>query len=563
MQQDPCQDCIEKRQLELIQRVGRVGYWEYDAQSQSMALPETSQELLHSMVGGSHDKCHSLMKVLPQAERRRLLAALDQAHAKRLAFNLEITLSNGTPKPAHMVVRGAPLTGRGGIVGIAGTFQDITQSKHIESEREEVITQMQALLDALPQGVSVIDRELKLILWNRRFFEILGLPQNMVYRYASFENLLLYNAMRGEYGPGDPQQHVKDLVDRARAFQPHRFERPQTGGRTVLVEGFPFRFGGEVSGFVTTYTDITERKQTEDQLTRQRDVMKTVIDNFPGAISLFDADLRMAACNAQFKTLLELPAQLFEKPDVHFEDLIRFNAQRGEYGPGDVETLTAASMARARNFQAHHIERARPGGTWLEVTGTVIPSGGFVTSYIDITERKQAEERIRVLALQDALTGLPNRLSLNEQLEQALQRAQANGSEFAVLFMDLDGFKKVNDQCGHDVGDALLVRVAHLLRETVRQTDVVARLGGDEFILLLHDIAGTGMVVSLADKIVASIGAPTTLNGLPVQVGASIGIAIYPQHGLTREMLLKAADQAMYVVKTHGKSGHRLAGAAE
>ena len=127
---------------------------------------------------------------------------------------------------------------------------------------------------------------------------------------------------------------------------------------------------GQAARVIGNVQDITERKQTEDQLTRQRDVMKTVIDNFPGAISLFDADLRMAACNAQFKTLLELPAQLFEKPDVHFEDLIRFNAQRGEYGPGDVEALTAASMARARNFQAHHIERSRPGGQWMEITGT-------------------------------------------------------------------------------------------------------------------------------------------------------------------------------------------------
>ena len=129
--------------------------------------------------------------------------------------------------------------------------------------------------------------------------------------------------------------------------------------------------------------------------------------------------------------------------------------------------------------------------------------------------------------------------------------------------MDLDGFKHVNDSCGHDVGDALLVRVAQKLQDAVRQTDVVARLGGDEFVVLLHDLTGDETVVSLADKIVASVGEPCMLNGLSVQVGASVGIAIYPQHGVTRESLLKAADQAMYVVKTHGKSGYRLSGVAE
>jgi len=560
MLENRCNDCAEKRQLELIQRVGRVGYWEYDPATRAMVLPLASQQLLRSVVGSEREPCQSLLEALSEPERRRLHSALDQAHARRLPFNLELRLSDGTPEPAHLVVRGAPLSANDGAPSLAGTFQDITQSKRIENEREQVITQMQALLDALPQGVSVMDRDLRLILWNRRFFEILGLPQSLVYRYARFEDLILYNAMRGEYGPGDPQEQVQDFVARARAFQPHRFERHQTGGGTLLVEGSPFTFGGEVSGFVTTYSDITERKRTEEQLTRQRDVMKTIIDNFPGAISLFDGDLRMAACNEQFRILLDLPPHLFEKSDVHFEDFIRFNAQRGEYGPGDVDQLTAARLETARNFQSHHIERARPGGKWLEITGTSIPSGGFVTSYIDITERKKAEERIRVLALQDTLTGLPNRLNLNEQLEQALQRAQTGEPGFAVLFLDLDGFKKVNDSCGHDVGDALLVRVAQTLRTVVRQTDVVARLGGDEFVVLLHDTTDDATVVALADQIVQGIGEPCVLLGHAVQVGASIGIAVHPRDGVTREGLLKAADQAMYGVKSHGKGGYRFRG---
>ncbi len=562
MRKDQCGECTEKRQLELIQRLGRVGYWEYDATTATMVLPAASQQLLRNMTGSAREPVLSLLDALSEPERRRFQSALDQAHAKRLAFNLELKVSDGTPEAAYLLVRGAPLSDGDGPQGIAGTFQDITQSKRIENEREQVITQMQALLDALPQGVSVIDRDLRLILWNRRFFEILDFPQSLVYRYARFEDLILYNAMRGEYGPGDPTELVQDIVDRARAFLPHRFERNQTGGGTVLVEGMPFTFGGAVSGFVTTYSDITERKHTEEQLTRQRDVMKTIIDNFPGAISLFDGDLRMAACNEQFRTLLDLPAHLFDKPEVYFEDFIRFNAQRGEYGPGDVDQLTAARLETARNFQAHHIERARPDGKWLEVTGTPIPSGGFVTSYIDITERKKVEERIRVLALQDALTGLPNRLSLNEQLEQALQRAQGTGHRFAVLFMDLDGFKKVNDSCGHDVGDALLVWVARRLRELVRESDVVARLGGDEFVVLLHDITGEDMVAAVADKMVRTLGAPCVLDSHTVQVGASIGIAVYPGHGDSRESLLKAADQAMYAVKTHGKRGLRFSGTA-
>lgn len=553
MNMDACVDCSEKQQLELIQRVGRVGYWEYDPAAQCMALPQTSVTLLCGIAG--RENVSTVFDVLADVERRRLQVALDQATAAGLNFNIELRL---TTESAHLLVRGAPVAGRGGGVCFAGTFQDISNEKRIEAEREKVFAQLQALLDALPQGVSLIDRDLRLILWNRRFHEILGLPQSLVYRYARFEDLIYYNAQRGEYGPGDPNEQVKMIAERARQFLPHRFKRHQTGGGTVLVEGAPFKFGGDVWGFVSTYADITESERIEEQLTRQRDVMKTIIDNFPGAVTLFDADLRMAACNDEFGRLLDIPDQLLEKPGACFEDLIRFNAQRGEYGPGRVDDLVAPIVERARNFKAHRIERQRPNGQWLEVRGTPIPSGGFVTSYIDITERKKAEERIRVLALQDALTGLPNRLRLNEQLEQALERASECAQRMAVLFLDLDGFKKVNDTCGHDVGDALLVHVAQALRAAVRETDTVARLGGDEFVVLLYDVTDESMVASLARKIVQSVRQPCSLKGVVVQVGTSIGIAMYPEHGHTREQLLKAADQAMYAVKTGDKGGYRF-----
>jgi diguanylate cyclase (GGDEF)-like protein len=546
-------------QLERIQRIGRVGYWEFDAASQAIHLPPVSRELLRSLSGTTRDA--SLFDVLSASERRRLQKTLQHATAQRLEFNLEVKVDNKAVEHAAMVVRGAPLEGLSGASLYGGTFQDITREKRVEAEREEVITQLQSLLDVLPQGVSVIDKDLRLVLWNRRFHEILDFPQSLVYRYAKFEDFIRYNAQRGEYGPGDPENRVQAQVLLAQKFEPHRFERHLTGGGTILVEGFPFSFGGAVSGFVTIYTDITDGKKTEEQLIRQRDVMKTIIDNFPGAISLFDADLKMAACNAQFKTLLELPDHLFEKDEVHFEDFIRFNASRGEYGPGDPQELTAQITERARNFTAHRLERSRPGGQWLEIRGTPIPSGGFVTSYIEITERKKAEERVRVLALQDTLTGLPNRLSLNDQVEQALERAADTERKFAIMFLDLDGFKKVNDSHGHDHGDLLLIHVAQLLRQAVRETDVVARLGGDEFVVLLHDVTDEAMIATVAQKIVTSIGEPCQLQGVDIKIGASIGIAIYPRDGTSRETLLKVSDHAMYAAKSCGKGNFRFSGA--
>ena len=556
MDKNNCDTCSDGRQLELIQRIGRVGYWEFNTAAQSLFLPPSSLDLLHSLAGTARSS--SLFDVLSDTERRRLQKTLEHAADQQLEFSLEVKVENKSVGHAAMVVRGAPLRRESGVLVFAGTFQDITREKRVEAEREEVITQLQSLLDVLPQGVSVIDKDLRLVLWNRRFHEILDFPQRLVYRYARFEDFIRYNAERGEYGPGDSESKVEAQVVLAKKFESHRFERHLTGGGTIQVEGFPFKFGGAVSGFVTIYTDVTDAKKTEEQLIRQRDVMKTIIDNFPGAISLFDSDLKMAACNEQFKTLLDLPGHLFDGVETHFEDFIRFNANRGEYGPGDVEELIAQITERARHFTAHRIERSRAGGQWLEIRGTPIPSGGFVTSYIDITERKKAEERIRVLALQDTLTGLPNRLSLNDQVERALERAASAERMFAIMFLDLDGFKKVNDSFGHDIGDVLLIHVAQLLKNAVRETDVVARLGGDEFVVLLHDVTDEAMVASVAEKIVLSVGSPCQLEGIEISIGTSIGIAIYPRDGISREALLKVSDHAMYAAKSSGKGNYRF-----
>jgi PAS domain S-box-containing protein len=144
---------------------------------------------------------------------------------------------------------------------------------------------------------------------------------------------------------------------------------------------------------------IAEREQFEEKLFRHNTLLSAIIENFPGAISLFDADLRLAAHNGHFKRLLDLPDVLFEKPEIYYEDFIRFNVERGEYGTGEAEQLVAANVSRARNFQPHKFERVRPDGTVLEICGTPLPGGGFLTTYIDITERKVSEEQLRKLSL--------------------------------------------------------------------------------------------------------------------------------------------------------------------
>jgi len=172
-------------------------------------------------------------------------------------------------------------------------------------------------------------------------------------------------------------------------------------------------------------------------------------------------------------------------------------------------------------------------------------------------ERERAEVLIRHLANHDALTGLPNRRLLDDRLNQALFHAQRKGTRFALMLIDLDGFKVINDTYGHRAGDTALKIVAKRLSDCVRNADTVARQGGDEFVILLNDLAQGADSVNIADKILQDVMQPMAIDGRQVTVGVSIGISVYPDDAGDDESMLRLADTAMYHVKQTGKGGYR------
>ena len=195
-------------------------------------------------------------------------------------------------------------------------------------------------------------------------------------------------------------------------------------------------------------------------------------------------------------------------------------------------------------------------GRVIQVSHRGLPGGGFVSTVDDVTERRAIEDRITHLAHHDTLTALPNRMTFRTRLESVL-KAVDETAPCAVLYVDLDRFKPVNDTLGHQIGDLVLQAAAERIQAQLRETDVVARLGGDEFAVLIGHYHGMQTVTALAERLIHDISRPITIKGLQVLIGASVGIAYAPLHGSDPDLLLRNADLALYRAKSAGRGCHR------
>ena len=272
-------------------------------------------------------------------------------------------------------------------------------------------------------------------------------------------------------------------------------------------------------------------------------------------IVVTDADSNIILVNPAFTTITG-----FDEPDV-----LGRNPRMLSAGRHDAEFYRQmwAAINSAGYWHGEIWNRRKDGGIyaeWLSITRVADESGqvqNYVSIFSDITERKRADERIQRLAHHDPLTGLPNRALLIDRAMQALSLAQRNAAAVAVLYMDLDRFKQINDTLGHRIGDQLLVVVATRLLSAVRDYDTVSRQGGDEFVLVLPGTAAEG-AARVAEKVRCLIAEPMTIEGHEMAVTTSIGIAMFPDDGRDFDTLLRAADLAMYRAKQEGRNGYRF-----
>ncbi|MGG4442934.1 bifunctional diguanylate cyclase/phosphodiesterase [Brevibacillus fortis] len=311
---------------------------------------------------------------------------------------------------------------------------------------------------------------------------------------------------------------------------------------------------GEIYQYLSIRSDITCRKQMEDELKRSEEKYRIIAENTSDIISIINLDGEFLYLSPSHKRVWEHTV-----PDEEIHNLFEWIVE-------DDRDIFAYAIQHAFSTRKEYMVECRINTQRNDVIWTeskinpIMDEEGNVTKLLlvtrDVTDRKQSEETIHHLAYHDALTDLPNRRMYVQQLSKEMMQAKRFQSTLAVLFLDLDRFKDVNDSFGHDVGDMLLIEASKRLQACLKPGDAVARLGGDEFTIMQNQLQDRSEATALAEQIMNQLQRPFELDGHVFNVSCSIGIALYPQDGDNPEDLLKRADTALYTVKSRGKNGY-------
>jgi len=449
--------------------------------------------------------------------------------------------------------------------GWVGIHEDITERLRDEAEIFDQATELartnmrfEAALGNMTQGLCLFDAEKRLVVANNRFREMYDMPAELTAPGTPLPRILQHHADRGAESDLTIDEHVELMP-----------KTPQQNfttmdGREISIKRTPTPEGG----WVATHEDVTEQRRQEKLIKEKAAELEIINDRFDAAlsnmsqgISMFDGHRRLVVWNARYGEIYQLPQTLLKvgtaQEDIA-DDIVSRGIARGRSAASDHEHGDADAGGHPTDRSSSRIEELTDGRVIL-LSRQPLSDGGWLTTHEDITERRRAEEEIIHLARHDPLTGLANRAEFNARLEEATKRLKRNGGAIAVMMLDLDKFKAVNDTLGHPAGDQLLVEVARRLKCSIRETDVLARLGGDEFAIIQESAANQHEAgIALALRIINAICQPFDLSGQQASVGTSIGIALAPQHGSDPEELLKRADLALYNVKAGGRNDFRI-----
>jgi len=453
-----------------------------------------------------------------------------------------------TPNDSRQFIRvsGTPFFGvQGGFLGYRGVGRNVTDE--IAAKENELIlkSRLHDALESVPGGIVLFDKQDKLILCNSAYRSSVAEISSVLVPGAPFDfiNTALAEAGLVDLGGGSVDDWVNERRLQHQEGKPFRLK--VKGDRWVEVQEYRTQEGGTL----ILRADITDRLQVEERLQQAA----TVFSNTREGVMITDANGVITAVNSAFTEITGFGEdEVFgrspkllrsDKHDDAFYHAIENAIRELGYWRGEI-------WGRRKNGEVYP--------EWKTVS-IVKDSHGCVTHHVavfsDISDIKASEQQLEYLAHHDPLTELPNRLLFTARLNHAIKRSQRDGTLLAVLFIDLDNFKNINDSLGHPAGDALLKGMAQRLRNLLRDEDTVSRLGGDEFTVLLEQLPSPEKAGGIAAKLVECFAAPFRLENNSLHVTGSIGIAICPTDGSDAATLLRNADAAMYKAKENGRNG--------
>ena len=501
---------------------------------------------LAELVGGSREQLLGFnFRQLPSWQVSGLLAVAECVLATGARVEHETLMITSFKREVWVHAQLSRFT-TGGEPHLLLMLDDITEEKRAAELLAEREREFRTLADNVPDNIIRYDCACRVLYVNRTLERTLGIAaENMVGktpeeiapggRFRGLQEALMRVAAGGAAeeveqiatGPdGEPRYHAVSIV-------------PEAGpdGRPVSV--------------LAVGRDLTPQKIAEEELR----LAASVFHNSAEGVMVTDGSGNILSVNPAFT---EITGYTWAEALGRTPSLLRSDRHGAEF----YRALWDALNLRGR-WQGEIWNRRKDGEAYLEwlTINRIDDNAGAPVRYVavfhDVTESRRKDEHIRYLAFHDALTSLPNRTLLQDRLQHAIERARREGTRLAVTFIDLDRFKVINDTLGHDVGDLLLMEVAHRISGRLRASDTVARMGGDEFVVLMEDLHEIDDCASLAQELILEIAQPMDLCGHPVQVGASMGMAFYPEDGTDSVELMKRADRAMYAAKSAGRNTFR------
>ncbi len=536
---------------QLATEAAGIGTWEQDLSSGSMHICPVMAKMLSLPAQArsfSAQEWHDM--ILPED-----LPIVDEAITlysnTGQAFNLEYRLQVSQGGTVWLFMRGKPIRDeRGHLIRMVGVAMNVTQKKAAEERAFATEERYRQLTELSPDGILVSANGL-FVYANQAAINILGAPD------------ILEVIGRSPFEFFHPDSHEVVKAHMASALEGDQTNRSLTlrmrrmDGSTSYVQ----TTAGEVSwngapAIQVLIRDVTEQKHTEDKLRIANERLKLAVEGTVEGIWDWDIPSNTFTFSGGLNQVLGFAPEASYGVVAQWQHLIH---------PDDAERVQASFKAileeLASNYECEYRLKAKDGNwKWIWSRGVVIDRDHhghpliMTGTFTDITVKKESEELVWRHANIDALTELPNRRSFRDRLDAEVRKACRNGLQLAVLFIDLDGFKQVNDLFGHDAGDILLKEAADRIRSCVRETDIVARLGGDEFTVVLTDLEDPDHVQFVCQKILAKLTLPFDIRNEFAYVTGSLGVTIFPHDGDTSEELIRKADQAMYAAKGAGKN---------